>query len=78
MAEGRGAVTKLVWKPEVVCQEVGHVVVQPFQHVQGVVYEEDCVIIAIQQPLEVVIAMQMGGQERSHSCPVIVSTKSSD
>lgn len=53
------AVTKLVWEPEVVCEEVGHVVVQPFQHVQGIVDEEDCVVVAIQHPFEVVVSMKM-------------------
>ena len=64
-----GAVTKLIWKPEVVCEEVGHVVVQPFKHVQSIVDEEDCVIIAIQHPLEVVVAMQVGRQKGGHSRP---------
>ena len=39
--------TKLVRKPKVVSEEVGHVVVQPFQHVQDIIYEEDSVIISI-------------------------------
>ena len=59
-----------------VCQEVGHVVVQPFKHVQGIVDEEDCVIIAIQQPLEVVVAMQMCRQEGGHPSPVNVTPTS--
>ena len=71
-----GAVTKLIWEPEVVCQEVGHVVVQPFKHVQGIVDEEDCVIIAIQQPLEVVVAMQMCRQEGGHPSPVNITPTS--
>lgn len=61
--------TKLVRKPEVIREEVGHVVVQPLQHVQGIIDEEDCVIISIQHPLEVVIAMKMGSQKWSHSGP---------
>ena len=44
---GCQALTKLVRKPKVVSEEVGHVVVQPFQHVQGIIYEEDGVIISV-------------------------------
>ena len=39
--------TKLVREPKVVSEEIGHVVVQAFQHVQGIIYEEDCVIIPV-------------------------------
>lgn len=63
--------TKLVGKPEVVSKEVGHVVVQPFKHVQGIVNEKHRVIIPVQHPLEVVIAMKMGGQEWGHPCPAV-------
>lgn len=44
---GCQALTKLIREPKVVSEEVGHVVVQPFQHVQGIIYKEDCVIISI-------------------------------
>lgn len=66
----RTVLTVLIWKPEVVCEEVGHVVVQPLQHVQGIIDEEDCVIIAIQHPLEVVIPSKVGSQKGRHSSPV--------
>lgn len=68
-------VTKLVWEPEVVCEEVGHVVVQPFQHVQGIVDEEDCVVIAIKHPFEVVVTMKMGSQKWGHPSPVKLQNK---
>ena len=61
--------TKLIWKPQVVCEEIGHVVVQPFQHVQGIINEEDGVIVAVQHPLEVVIPLKMSSQKRRHSSP---------
>ena len=67
-----GAITKLIREPEMICDEVGHVVVQPFQHVQGIVNEEDCVIIAVQHPLEVVVAMQVCSQKGGHPSPVII------
>ena len=63
------SLTELVWEPQVVSEEVGHVVVQPFQHVQGIVNEEDSVVIPIQQPLEVVIPMKMGRQKGGHPSP---------
>lgn len=69
MHRSEGAITKLIWEPEVVRQEVGHVVVQPFKHVQGIVDEENCVIIAVQHPLEIVVAMQMRSQEGGHPSP---------
>ena len=61
--------TKLVWEPQVICKEVGHVVIQLFQHVQGIVNEEDGVIVAVQHPFEVVIAMKVSSQEWGDSCP---------
>ena len=66
----RTVLTVLVWKPEVVCEEVGHVVVQPLQHVQGIIDEEDGVIITIQHPLEVVTPSKVSSQKGCHSSPV--------
>ena len=60
--------TKLIGEPEVVCEEVGHVVVQPLQHVQGIVNEEDGVVVAIQHPLEVIV-VKVGSQKGGHPCP---------
>ena len=66
--------TKLVGEPQVICQEVRHVVIQALQHLQGVVYEEDGVVIPVQHPLEVVIAMQVGGQEGCYPSPAHTHT----
>ena len=67
--------TKLIWEPEMVCEEIGHVVVQPFQHIQGIVNKEDGVVIAVQHPLEVLVPMKMGSQKWGHACPVTISQK---
>ena len=59
-------------EPDVVGDEVGHVVVQPLQHAEDVVYVEDGVVVAIQHPLVAVCSQAVVRQERRHCCPACI------
>ena len=51
---------KHIWAQGILtCEEVGHVWIQALHQIDGIVKEEDCVVVAVEQPLEAVPKVPM-------------------
>lgn len=59
----------LLWILDIVCKEVGQLVIQMPQHLQGIFNKEDCVVLPKQDPFVVVYTNCLVCQEWRHGRP---------
>ena len=72
--QSRGRLTLPLWEPEVVCQVVGHVMVQTVDQVEHVLREEHSVVVPIQNPLVVIQPHRLIRPERRQGRPAFSSS----